>query len=143
MRPALGSFAIILTSVLAAGCAGSTSGGSGLPEASNPNGGPHRSHAKPGASNYLYVTDPKVNSLKILDPSYNIVKTITSGLSGPVGDWVDGNGNIYVANENNCSGGNVVEYAHGSSSPTFTYSSGLICPLYVAVDGAGNVFVFD
>ncbi len=133
----------LIGALVLSGCGGLAPGASALPggAAANPPGGSSR---HPGAANYLYVTDPKVNALKVLDSSYTVVKTITSGLSDPVGDWVDANGNIYVANANNCSGGgNVVEYAHGSTSPTFTYSSGLICPLYVAVDGSGNVFTFD
>ncbi|MBV8531945.1 MAG: hypothetical protein JO104_11550 [Candidatus Eremiobacteraeota bacterium] len=89
------------------------------------------------------MTDPKVGKLEILNPSYKIVRTITKGLSEPVGDFVDSSGNLYVANENNCSGGNVVEYALGAKSPSFTYSQGLVCPLYVGADSNGHVFVFD
>ncbi len=75
------------------------------------------------------MTDPKVNQLEVLDPSYNLVKTYT-GLNTPVGDYVDPKGNLYVANEGTCAGtGNVVEYAHGSASPTYTYSAGLNLPL--------------
>ena len=67
---------------------------------------------------YLYVTDPKVNQLEVLDPSYNLVKTYT-GLNTPVGDYVDPKGNLYVANEGTCAGtGNVVEYAHVPSLAT-------------------------
>ena len=92
---------------------------------------------------YLYVTDPKVNQLEVLDPSYNLVKTYT-GLNTPVGDYVDPKGNLYVANEGTCAGtGNVVEYAHGSASPTYTYSAGLNCPLYAVADANGHVFVYD
>jgi|GEM_PF-3728529 len=94
-------------------------------------------------SNYLYVTDPKVNQLEVLDPSYDLVKTYTTGLATPVGDFVDGNGNLYVANENDCVHGNVVEYAHGATAPTFTYTASLSCPVYVGADKKGNVYAFD
>ena len=117
-----------------------------VPGSSAGNASAHRSPTRAAATSaytYLYVTDPKVNQLEILDPNYTIVKTITSGLSDPVGDYVDTHGNLYVANTNNCSGGNVVEYAHGSTSPTYTYTSGIVCPLYVGADGSGHVFVFD
>ena len=96
-----------------------------------------------GTFNYLYVTDPNVNQLEVLDPNYNLVQTYTNGLAKPIGDFVDGNGNLYVANENNCVKGNVVEYAHGATSPTFTYSAGLSCPDSVGADKKGNVYVFD
>jgi hypothetical protein len=122
---------------LLAGCA-YQSQGTALPSAGN------ASQKKIGSSyTYLYVTDPKVGKLEVLDPTYKIVETITNGLSDPVGDFVDTQGNLYVANENNCSGGNVVEYPLGSTSPSFTYSQGLICPMYVGADSNGHVFVFD
>ena len=79
----------------------------------------------------------------MLDPTYKIVETISNGLSNPFGDYVDAQGNVYVANENNCSGGNVVEYAPGTTTPSFTYSQGLVCPMYVGADSSGHVFVFD
>ena len=67
-----------------------------------------------------------------------------TGLNTPVGDYVDPKGNLYVANEGTCAGtGNVVEYAHGSASPTYTYSAGLNCPLYAVADANGHVFVYD
>jgi hypothetical protein len=105
-----------------------------------------RPHAvgSPNASyTYLYVTDPLVDELEILNPVDTIVKTITTGLHAPLGDFVDAKGNLYVANTNNCSGGNVVEYAHGSTSPSYTYTSGIVCPMYAGADGSGHVFVFD
>jgi len=115
---------------------------------------PHATPALPSTGNgsekkiassytYLYVTDPKAGKLEVLDPTYKIVATITSGLNNPVGDFVDSKGNLYVANEGNCSGGNVVEYPLGATSPSFTYSQGLICPMYVGADSSGHVFVFD
>ena len=124
---------------LLAGCASQSQGTTALPAAGN-------GSQKRAASTYtyLYVTDPKVGKLEVLDPSYNIVETITNGLSNPVGDFVDSQGNLYVANEKNCSGGgNVVEYPLSATSPSFTYTQGLICPMYVGADSKGHVFVFD
>ncbi len=128
--------------LLLAGCA-STQGAPGLPGTPS---GASTGHRAGGAYTYLYVTDPTINQLEILDPTYKLVETITNGLSRPVGDYVDSKGNLYVANQNSSScagGGNVVEYAHGSTSPTYTYSSGLVCPLFVGADSSGNVFVYD
>ena len=92
---------------------------------------------------YLYVTDPNVNQLEVLDPNHNLVQTYTAGLAKPTGDFVDGKGNLYVANASNCAHGNVVEYAHGATTPTFTYAAGLSCPVYVGADKKGDVYVFD
>ena len=92
---------------------------------------------------YLYVTDPNVNQLEVLDPSYKLVKTYATGLAKPVGDFVDGKSNLYVANENDCVSGNVVEYAHAATSPSFTYTADLSCPVYAGADKKGNVYVFD
>lgn len=123
---------------LLTGCSSHSAGTAALPSVGK--AGPKKVSAP---YSYLYVTDPKVTQLEVLDPSYKIVETITKGLSEPVGDFVDTQGNLYVANENKCSGGYVSEYALGSTSPTFTYSQGLNCPLYVGADSSGHVFVFD
>lgn len=121
---------------LLAGCAQSR--GTALPSVEN------GSQKKVTSSyTYLYVTDPKVGKLEVLDPTYKIAETITNGLSDPVGDFVDSQGNLYVANKDSCSHGNVAEYALGATSPTFTYSQGLVCPMYVGADSKGHVFVFD
>ncbi len=95
------------------------------------------------SSGYLYVTDPTVQAVEVLDPSYNLVKTYTTGLASPYGDFVDAKGNLYVANEHGCANGNVVEYAHGATSPTFTYTDKLQCPVAVGADKSGNVYAFD
>lgn len=124
------------------GCGAPSQYGAGPPATPSGNAGQRGT----GAYDYLYVTEPTINQLEILDPTYKVVKTITTGLSRPVGDYVDSKGNLYVANQNSNScagGGNVVEYAHGSTSPTYTYSSGLVCPLFVGADASGNVFAYD
>ncbi len=138
MRFRVAAFGTVTLSLLLAGCATS-------PQAPALPGAAAVANRPATAGNtYLYVTDPTVNRVEVLDPTYKLVETITSGLNFPVGDWVDSKGNLYVANEGKCDGsGNVVEYAHGSTTPTYTYSSGLICPLFVGADSSGNVFVFD
>ncbi len=132
---------------LATGCAGAPQGSPAVPSSTNTQSvSAPLSRAAAAAHapyTYLYVTDPRVGKLQVLDPSYDVVETITNGLSDPVGDFVDAKGDLYVANENNCSGGNVVEYAPGGTSPRFTYTNGLVCPLYVGADSGGHVFVFD
>ena len=94
---------------------------------------------------YLYVTDLGSNQVEVFNSQYQLVRTISQGLNVPVGDLIDRKGNLYVANTpgNYCSGGNVQEYAPGATSPTFTYSAGLSCPLAVATDEKGHVYIYD
>lgn len=54
--------------------------------------------------------------------------------------WVDNKGNLYVAN---VTGPNVLEFKPGSSTPNCTYSSGLVDPINVTTDTAGNVYIAD
>ncbi|MGB8908056.1 MAG: hypothetical protein WCC84_04865 [Candidatus Cybelea sp.] len=89
----------------------------------------------------LAVAEYKDNSVQIFDRKYQITRTITSGISGPVHLWLDPKtAALYVANSN---AGTVTEYAKGSSSPEFTYSNGLSCPGGVTTDKSGNVYVGD
>jgi DNA-binding beta-propeller fold protein YncE len=89
----------------------------------------------------LAVAEYKDNSVQIFDRKYQITRTITSGISGPVHIWLDPKtGALYVANSN---AGTVTEYAEASSSPEFTYSNGLSCPGGVTTDKSGNVYVSD
>jgi len=88
----------------------------------------------------LAVSDIGSGAVEVLNSSYVLTQTITSGLNGPDGDWYDGSSNLYVANY---AGINVQEYHHGATSPTFTYSAGLVDPINVATDEHGHVFVAD
>ncbi len=66
------------------------------------------------------------------------IGSISNGVSGPWGLWVDQNSNLYVANRD---AHDVTEYAPGSVSPTATYSQGVGDALYPIVDQYGDVFV--
>jgi sugar lactone lactonase YvrE len=66
------------------------------------------------------------------------IEKITSGISGPEGANVDAKGNLYVTNTD---GNTVTEYAPGSVTPEFTYSSSLHSPAGVAIDSKRNVYV--
>ncbi|MBV8433451.1 MAG: hypothetical protein JO029_04120 [Candidatus Eremiobacteraeota bacterium] len=100
-------------------------------------------HAFAPSSTYLYVADPAAQEVVVFDPNYNVVKTYTTGLAKPAADFVDTHGNLFVANESDCTHGNVVEYPHGATSPSFTYTQRLSCPVAVGADKSGNVYVFD
>jgi hypothetical protein len=140
--------AIILVAGLA-GCAGSTPSGAfspavqtaaglslGLKETSGPTIG-KRPH-------WLYVTDSTdsgLNAVKIFrNGTYKNIGTISTGILGPVGDWLDKNGNLYVANS---LGPNVTEYTSNTTTPSFTYSQSMQAPQSVATDAHGNVFEAD
>jgi hypothetical protein len=88
----------------------------------------------------LAVTDFGTGEVELLNKKYAESGTISDGISGPDGDYIDSKGNLYVANYE---GIDVQEYAKGKSSPSNTYSSGLSDPIDVSADSKGNVYVDD
>jgi hypothetical protein len=101
---------------------------------------PH-SPAQGASLQELAVTEYTDNSIQVFNNKYQIVNTITSGVNGPIRDWYDARtGALYVANSGN---GTVTEYAKGSSSGSFTYSTGLQCPYDVKTDKRENVYIVD
>jgi hypothetical protein len=78
-------------------------------------------------------------------PASPYIRTLATGLNGPDGVAVDGNGNVFVAIYGD---GTVLELqaVNGSvpASPVIkTLASGFTGPANLSVDGAGNVFVSD
>ncbi|HEY1975217.1 MAG TPA: hypothetical protein VGG89_01560 [Candidatus Baltobacteraceae bacterium] len=71
---------------------------------------------------------------------YRQRRTITNGIKGAQGLWIDTSGNLYVANSDTA---NVTEYAPGGTSPMCTYSKKLGGPTTETTDSAGNVYVVD
>jgi hypothetical protein len=89
----------------------------------------------------LYVTDQTSNAVDIIDDrNYRDVGSITTGISTPGGVFLDKRGNVYVANSG---GGTVTEYPPGQTSPSVTYSAGMVYPAKVTVDSHGDVFETD
>jgi hypothetical protein len=88
----------------------------------------------------IYVSDYDADDIVIynaLYPANPPIGTITSGIDGPTGTWVDGNGQLFVANEN---GGTVSVYARGQITP-YKVFRGLTGPIGVAVGANGTVYV--
>jgi len=93
----------------------------------------------------LFVSDNENNAIRVYDASTTtqnppVLRTITSGVSGPNGITTDLQGNLYVANY---SSNDVTIYAPNSSSPKTTLSNGMSNPWDVKVDGFGNVYVLN
>jgi hypothetical protein len=107
-------------------------------------GGAHVPATRPGPAtggHRLAVSDFGTGAVEVLDlntyaPSY----TVTTGLSGPDGDWYDQAGNLYVGNYG---GVGIQEYPAGGSTPSFAYTTSLTDPIGVTTDEAGNVYAAD
>jgi hypothetical protein len=98
----------------------------------------HRRHRGPEPD--LFVSNASTEVVVLKNGTYAQIGTITSGLNGSDGVWVDPKGNVYVANYN---GANVTEYKAGKGSPICTYSTGITDPINVTTDTAGNVYIDD
>lgn len=98
------------------------------------------SPAKKKSAGDLFVDDFGTGAVEILaNKTWTNTGSISSGIDGPDGNWVDKKGNLYVANYG---GADITEYAKGSSSPSSTYS-GVEDPVAVTTDSSGNVYEGD
>jgi len=92
------------------------------------------------AAKDLFVSDFGTGAEEILaNKTWTNTGSITDGIDGPDGNWVDKKGNLYVANYG---GADITEYHKGSTSPSFTYS-GVEDPVAVTTDSKGNVYEGD
>lgn len=96
----------------------------------------------PGAQRVplVYVSDFSANAIEIYKQGNTSapIGAITDGIDGPLGNFVDKSGKLYVANAMNDT---VTEYPRGATSPSVTLSSDLTYPISVAVDAHGTVAV--
>ena len=89
----------------------------------------------------LFINDFSTNVVDLFaNRKWHAAGTITSGVDGPDGNFVDKNGRLYVTNVNNAT---IAEYAAGATSPMFSYEAGMKDPVDVAVDKAGRVYEAD
>jgi DNA-binding beta-propeller fold protein YncE len=70
----------------------------------------------------------------------SLTALVTSGLHYPSGVAVDGDGNVYIANNNN---GAINKWIASNNSVTALVTNGLTQPNNVAVDREGNVYIAD
>jgi DNA-binding beta-propeller fold protein YncE len=96
---------------------------------------------KPGAK--IYISDFTANVVNIYKPTGGApIGSITQGISGPMGTWIDASGTLYVTNNTSSE---VTEYRAGSIVPTKTLthagSGGLDGPSSIAVGSNGTVYV--
>jgi sugar lactone lactonase YvrE len=115
--------------LLPAGASGHSAGGWISPE------------AKPTKA-LIYVSDFSANAVQIYSANgsnQSPIGSITNGISGPEGDFVDKNGNLYVANVTNYT---VSVYPPGSYMAALRYT-GLEYPTNVTAGKNGVVFIPD
>lgn len=94
----------------------------------------------------LYISDlgaiggpsPTIDVLK--NKTYRELRIISGDVVEPRGNFLDEQGNLYVADPGVP---NIKEYAPKATSPTFTYNASMMAPLDVSVDRAGNVYEAD
>jgi DNA-binding beta-propeller fold protein YncE len=100
-----------------------------------------RSPLTGAANELLYVASSYPSAVLIYDAqakSSSPIGTISKGISVPEGLAVDGQQNLYVANNGNSS---VSAYKRGRTKPFETLKNGIITPIDVAVDTDGTLYV--
>ena len=72
--------------------------------------------------------------------STTLKTTITDGISDPLGEAIDAEGNLYVSNYPAA----ITVYAPGTTSPSETITGGgMVDPFGLALDGSGDLFIAD
>lgn len=101
---------------------------------------PQTNVSRTNKANLLYVADWYYNQIEVFPLRRDQPQsgTITTGIDGPHGLWVDANNNLYVANSSN---NTVTVYPLGSATPSVTYTQDLAAPQFPAVDSDGDLFV--
>jgi hypothetical protein len=99
------------------------------------------SHGESLSDPLLFVGGVGNNIVDVYDldaPGTPLVETITQGIDGPGGMFVDDGGTLYVANQYDDT---VTEYPPGQTAPTVTLSTGIAAAQTVAVARDGTVYV--
>lgn len=88
----------------------------------------------------LFVDDQNAGVEILANRTWKNTGSISNGIDGPDGNFIDKRGNLYVANYG---ADDIAQYAPGASMPDFTYNTGMIDPTNVTVDARGNVYESD
>jgi len=143
----LSHYAVIsATAALLAGCGASQPPIGSLGAA--PQSGAIATHAERGGSwmlqktrnqNLLYVSNDVANEVDVFLYPRGSKVGVLAGFDSPKGECVDGSGNVWIVNQ---TPPEVIEYAHGGSSPVATLSVPGSSPAGCAVDPiTGNLAV--
>ena len=118
-------------------------------------GAPAQPDAKAGA--LLYVSDTETSDVYVYTYPGGVLKQTLGGFIDPGGECVDAKGNVFVTNTG---GLDIVEYAHGASTPAATLKDPGYFPFGCSVDpttgnlavtnfspasgsGSGNVVIYE
>jgi hypothetical protein len=86
----------------------------------------------------VYISDAYNNFVAVFDRNGTSVGTITTGIKGPQGLFVDARHNLWVAN---AGGANILKFPRGSSSPAEVLDDAGAQPYDVTMCPDGTVFV--
>jgi sugar lactone lactonase YvrE len=89
---------------------------------------------------FIYVADDGYGQIVIFPEAGKLrspIGTISTGINGPYGLYVDRHGALYVANSGSST---VTVYPKGATSPSLTFTKDLDRPLYPVLDGRGDLF---
>ncbi len=89
--------------------------------------------------NLLYVSDTQTSDVYVFSYPNGTLKGTLTGFADPAGECVDKNGDVFITNTANS---NIIEYAHGGTSPIATLKDAGYFPVGCSVDPAtGNLAV--
>ena len=155
MRRLFPATGLAVAALIVGGCA-VPSGPAGLPPVSaGREAGPALPNAKAGA--LLYVSDTETSNVYVYTYPGGVLKQTLGGFIDPGGECVDAKGNVFVTNTG---GLDIVEYAHGASTPAATLNDPGYFPFGCSVNpttgnlavtnfstasgsGSGNVVIYE
>jgi hypothetical protein len=130
------SIGLVVAAVLSGCATAGTWGNAPLPGVAAGLGAPAQQSA-----GILYVDDGGNRAVDMFNNGgWKKVGRITNGIGAINRNWVDTQGNLYLAQ---FSPVQIVEYAPGGSGPSFIYDSRMQLPVDVTTDTAGNVYEAD
>jgi DNA-binding beta-propeller fold protein YncE len=126
---------LVLAGALLAACSGSaTPGSSGIVPA-----GTNASVPEPASSALLYVTDTVTSDVYVFSYPKGKLKQTLTGFTDPAGECADAAGNVFITNTG---ANNIVEYAHGGTTPIAKLKDPGFFPVGCSIDPVtGNLAV--